>query len=419
MKDEDKSKEELIDELDKMRQRVDKLETICRAGIDQKRHEVIQLSHEQKMEVIGQMAGDVAHDFNNILTAIIGYASILQAEANDHQKGYVEQILRSAEKASHLTQGLLSLSRKQLLKAKLTNLNESIKGTENLLSKIIGEERALKTRFAKEPLTVLADEVQLEQVLINLATNARDAMPDGGTLTIETMYSELNQRYCETHGYGMPGNYALISVTDTGKGMDETKRERIFEPFFTTKEGGKGTGLGLSVVYGIIKQHHGYINVHSQPGKGTTFSIYLPLIAGAAKKARPAGSSALPQGTGTILLAEDDTDVRNLSRWALEEFGYKVIEASDGAEAIRTFTQNRDKIQLLLLDVVMPHKNGAEVFDEIRKLKPDIKVLFMSGYPADLLRKEDVLEAGSHFIAKPVSPRNLLREVNRVLETER
>jgi signal transduction histidine kinase/CheY-like chemotaxis protein len=418
MKDENKTKKELIDELDGMRQRIGELETICRAGTDQKRHEA-QLSHEQKMEVIGQMAGDVAHDFNNILTAIIGYASILQAEANNQQRGYVEQILHSAEKASHLTQGLLSLSRKHLIKAKPTNLNESVKSIEKLLSRIIGEDRELKTRFANEPLTVLADEVQLEQVLINLATNARDAMPDGGTLTIETMPAELDQRYCEAHGYGMPGNYAIISVTDTGIGMDEKKRERIFEPFFTTKEGGKGTGLGLSVVYGIIKQHHGYINVHSQPRKGTTFTIYLPVITTEEKKKRPTVSSALPQGTGTILLAEDDTDVRNLSRWALEEFGYKVIEASDGADAIRKFTEHRDKIQLLLLDVVMPHKNGAEVFDEIKKLKPEIKVLFMSGYPADLLRKEDVLEAGSHFIAKPVSPRNLLREVNRVLETER
>lgn len=418
MKNEYKTKEELIDEMNGMRQRIEELETLCCTDADRRGHEV-RFSHEQKMEVIGQMAGDVAHDFNNILTSIIGYASILQAEANDHQKEYVEQILRSAEKASHLTQGLLSLSRKQLLKAKPTNLNESVKSIEKLLSKIIGEERALKTRFAKEPLTVLADEVQLEQVLINLATNARDAMPDGGTLTIETMSSELDQGYCETHGYGTPGNYALISVTDTGIGMDEKKRERIFEPFFTTKEGGRGTGLGLSVVYGIIKQHHGYISVHSQPGKGTTFALYLPLITVDEKKKLPAGSSALPQGTGTILLAEDDTDVRNLSRWALEEFGYKVIEASDGAEALRKFTENRDKIQLLLLDVVMPHKNGAEVFNEIKKLKPAIKVLFMSGYPADLLRKEDVLEAESHFIAKPVSPRNLLREVNRVLEAEK
>ena len=417
MKDDNKTKKELIDELDGMRRRIDELETICRDMTDQKRHEA-QLSQEQKMEVIGQMAGDVAHDFNNILTAIIGYASILQAEANNQQRVYVEQILHSAEKASHLTQGLLSLSRKQLLKARATNLNESVKGIEKLLSKIIGEDIALRTRFANEPLTVLADEVQLEQVLINLATNAKDAMPRGGTLTIETMLSELNQRYCETHGYGIPGNYALISVTDTGVGMDQKKSERIFEPFFTTKEGGKGTGLGLSVVYGIIKQHNGYINVHSQPGRGTTFNIYLPLITAEEKKKRPAGSSGFPQGTGTILLAEDDTDVRNLSRWALEEFGYEVIEASDGLEAIRKFTENRDKIQLLLLDVVMPHKNGAEVFDEIRKLKPDIKVLFMSGYPADLLRKEDVLEEGSHFIAKPISPKNLLREVNRVLETE-
>jgi len=418
MKDEHKTKEELIDELEGMRQRIEELETLCRAGAGHKGHEG-QLSHEQKMEVIGQMAGDVAHDFNNILTAIIGYASILQAEANDHQKGYVEQILRSAENASHLTQGLLSLSRKQLLKAKPTNLNDSMKSIEKLLSRIIGEGRELKTFFTRDPLTVFADEAQLEQVFINLATNARDAMPDGGTLTIATEPVDLDLQFCEVHGYGMPGKYALISVTDTGIGMDEKKRERIFEPFFTTKDGGKGIGLGLSVVYGIIKQHHGYINVRSQSGKGSTFTLYLPLISTVEEEKRPTRSSALPQGTGTILLAEDDTDVRNLSRWALEEFGYDVIEASDGLDAIRKFTENRDKIQLLLIDVVMPHKNGAEVFDEIRKLKPEVKVLFMSGYPAELLRKEDVLQAGSHFIAKPVSPRNLLKEVTRALEAKR
>lgn len=417
MKDKNKTKKELIDELGLMRQRIAELETIFRDSADQKRQET-PLSQEQKMEVIGQMAGDVAHDFNNILTAIIGYASILQTEANSHQKGYVEQILRSAEKASHLTQGLLSLSRKQLLKARPTNLNESVKSIEKVLSKIIGEERELKTRFANEPLTVLADEVQLERVLINLATNARDAMPGRGTLTIETMAVELDQGYCETHGYGIPGKYAAISVTDTGAGMDEKRRERIFEPFFTTKDGGKGTGLGLSVVYGIIKQHHGYINVRSEPGKGTAFTLYLPLILAEEKKKKPAGRFPLTQGTATILLAEDDTDVRNLSRWALEEFGYKVIEASDGTEALRKFAENRGKIQLLLLDVVMPYKNGVEVFNEIRRLEPEIKVLFMSGYPADLLHKEDVREAGLHFVAKPVSPRNLLREVNRVLETE-
>ncbi|HXX54448.1 MAG TPA: ATP-binding protein [Thermodesulfovibrionales bacterium] len=418
MKDEHKTKEDLICELDSMRQRIRELERLCHTGSDQKKHEG-HLSHEQKMEVIGQMAGNVAHDFNNILTSIIGYASILQAESNDHQKGYVDQILRSAEKASHLTQGLLSLSRKQLLKAKLTNLNESVKSIEKLLSRIVGEERALKICFAKEPLTVLADEVQLEQALITLAMNARDAMPNGGTLTIETMSSELDQHYCETHGCGIPGKYAAISFTDTGIGLDEIKRERIFDPFFTTKGGREGTDLGLAVVYGIIKQHHGYISVHSHQEKGTTFTLFLPLISTAEKEKRPTRSSALAHGTGTILLAEDDTDVRNLSRWVLEEFGYTVIEASDGAEAIRTFTDNKDKIQLLVLDVVMPHKNGPEVFHEIRKLNPHIKALFMSGYPADLLCKEEVLEAGSHFVAKPVSPRNLLKEVNRALETER
>ena len=414
MKDKNKTKNELIDELGLMRQRIDELETICRDSTDQKRHEA-QLRHEQKMEVIGQMAGDVAHDFNNILTAIIGYASILQAEANTQQRGYVEQILHSAEKASHLTQGLLSLSRKQLLKARPTNLHESVKGTEKLLSKIIGEERELRTRFANEPLTVLADEVQLEQILINLATNARDAMPYGGTLTIETMRSELDQRYCETHGYGVPGNYALISVTDTGIGMDEKKSERIFEPFFTTKEVGKGTGLGLSLVYGIVKQHNGFIEVNSKINIGTAFHIYLPLTQDAVEpKSSEARKVEIIGGTETVLVAEDNAELANVVKTVLSEKGYQVILAKDGLEAISLYHENR--IDLAILDVVMPKKNGWEVFEELKKADSHIKALFVSGYTDDIIQEKGLIQEGIDLELKPLSHNRLLTKVREILD---
>jgi len=262
----------------------------------------------------------------------------------------------------------------------------------------------------------MADSSQIEQVLMNLANNARDAMPDGGLLTMGTELVELGEEYIKTHGYGKPGMYALISVTDTGEGMDENIREKIFEPFFTTKEVGKGTGLGLSMVYGIIKQHNGYINVYSELGKGTTFKIYLPLTTAEVEETKPTEPTITIGGTETILLAEDDADVRTFTKSVLEEFGYTVIEAGNGEDAVKRFIENKDKVQLLLLDVIMPKKNGKEVYEEIRKTRPEIKALFMSGYATNIIQKKGILEKGLNFILKPISPTKLLRTIREVLE---
>ncbi len=263
----------------------------------------------------------------------------------------------------------------------------------------------------------MADGNQIEQVLMNLATNARDAMPDGGLLMIETELIEIDEEYKKTHGYGEPGAYALISAADTGSGIDEKTRAKIFEPFFTTKETGKGTGLGLSIVYGIIKQHQGYINVYSEKGRGTTFKIYLPLSENKVKEITPPLEPSLNIiGTETLLLAEDDADVRKFTKYVLEESGYTVIEAEGGMDAIDKFMENKDKVRLLLLDVIMPKKNGKEVFDDIRKLKPEIKALFMSGYTANVIHKKGILEEGLDFILKPVSPAKLLKKVREVLD---
>jgi signal transduction histidine kinase/CheY-like chemotaxis protein len=416
MNDENKTREQLMDELHAMRRRVDELETVCREIGGQEGHEV-QLRNDRKMEPIRQIAGDVAHDFNNILTSIIGYASILKAEADDRLTGYIDQIVHSVEKAAQLTQGLLTFSRKQIIRSRPTDLKELVTGMEKILSKIAGDDITVRTIVTDQDLTILADSTQIEQVLMNLVANARDAMPYGGKLSITTARTELDEAYRKTYGYGEPGKYALISFVDTGIGMDEATRERIFDPFFSARGGGKGSGLGLSIVYGIIKQHGGYINVTSQPGEGTTFKVYLPLMPSATEKTEIPKTS-LPQAAGTILLAEDDTEVRNLIKWVLEEFGYQVIEAADGAESIRKFIEHIDQIHLLLLDIVMPKKNGAEVYEEIKKIKPDIKALFLSGYTEDVLSKEGVLGEGMHFIGKPISPRNLLKKINEVLESK-
>ncbi len=377
-----------------------------------------QLRHSQKMEAVGQLAGGIAHDFNNILTTITGYGSFLKMklEKGDPLMPYVEQVINSAERAANLTRQILAFSRKQVIDPKPVNLNETIKKVEKLLLRLIREDIELKTIFADMDLTIMADSAQIEQVLMNLCTNARDAMPEGGLLTIESGLVELDEEYLKTHACGRPGKYALISVADTGSGMDEKTRERIFEPFFTTKEPGKGTGLGLSIVYGIIKQHNGHINVYSELCKGTTFKIYLPLIRSKVAETQPITLSSLEGGTETILVAEDDKEVRKLSKDVLECFGYKVIETGDGEDTINRFKENEDKIQLLILDVIMPKKNGREVYEEIRKIRPDIKVLFMSGYTADIINSKGILEKGANFISKPVSSHEFLRKVREVLD---
>jgi CheY-like chemotaxis protein len=366
---------------------------------------------------VGQLSGGIAHDFNNILTAIIGYGNLLlmkMSKEDELGRSYVEQILSSSERAAHLTHSLLAFSRKQIIDLRPINLNDIIKRVEKLLVRVIGEDIEFKIRLAPD-LPILADSVHIEQVFMNLATNARDAMPDGGTLLIKASPVELREDFVRTHTFIKPGRYASISVTDTGIGMDETTKSRIFEPFFTTKEVGKGTGLGLSMVYGIIKQHKGYIMVSSEVRKGTTFTIYLPLITTPVEKQKPKEHTVIARGTETILIAEDDTAVRELTRNILEDFGYKVIEAVDGEEAVRKFIENKNVVKLLLFDIIMPKKNGKDAYVEIKKIRPDIKAIFVSGYTADIIHQKGILETGLDFIVKPIAPGDFLKKVRETL----
>lgn len=391
-----------------------------------------ELRQAQKMEAIGQLAGGIAHDFNNILTAIIGYASLLQMKTkeDDPLRNYINQIVAASERGATLTQRLLTFSRKQIFNPVPIDINEIVRGVEKLLIKLIGEDIELNLVLyspcsssyngMEGEIVVMADRGQIDQVLINLVTNARDAMPSGGLLTIRTGIEDLDNDFIRMRGYGDPGRYAFISVTDTGEGMDAKTMEKIFDPFFTTKEVGKGTGLGLSVVYGIVKQHNGYIDVKSEQGRGTTFKVYLPLIKRGAEKTEPADTidmNALEGGYETVLIVEDEFEVRTLAKDVLSQFGYKVIEAADGAAAVERFKEKRMKIHLVLLDVMIPKKNGREVCKEIKKMDPDVRVLFISGYPIDILQDKgilDVEEAGD-IVYKPISPGMLLQKVREAL----
>jgi len=379
-----------------------------------------QLRHSQKLEAVGHLAGGIAHDFNNILTAIMGYGSLVRMKMQDSDplRTFIDSILSSAERAANLTRSLLAFSRKQIINPKPVDVNDIVNRVEKLLLRLIGEDIELKTLLSGAPLTVLADSGQIEQVLMNLATNARDAMPDGGLLTIETRYAELTGDYTKGHLFAKGGKCAQISVTDTGAGMDETTRQNIFEPFFTTKDIGKGTGLGLSIVYGIVKQHNGNINVYSEPGRGTTFKIYLPLLnVGIEKTEGPSESKTpLKGGTETLLLAEDDAEVRNITREVLTGFGYTVLEASDGNEALDVFREHAGSIRMLILDVIMPRRNGREVYEEIKKLDPSIRALFTSGYTMEVIHRKGILEGDLNFISKPAAPDELLRKVREVLD---
>jgi CheY-like chemotaxis protein len=328
---------------------------------------------------------------------------------------YAKQILISAERAAHLTQSLLAFSRKQIIDLRPIDVNAVVGQVKKLLARVIGEDIEFTTDPSSDDLTVLADSVQLEQVLMNLATNARDAMPNGGVLTIKTDTFEMDEDFLRIHGYGRPGTYVRVIVSDTGAGMAEETRAKIFEPFFTTKEVGKGTGLGLAMAYGIIKQHNGYINVSSEPGKGATFKAYLPLIVHTPPPVAWTPRPFLMGGTETVLLAEDDGAVRGLMRTVLEGYGYRVIEAVDGEDGIRQFRKNAD-VDLIVSDMVMPKMNGAEMYQEIKKARPDIKALFMSGYPAVAANTKSVQETGLDLLLKPVSPAVLLLKVREALD---
>ncbi len=378
-----------------------------------------QFFHAQKIEAVGLLAGGVAHDFNNILTAIIGYANIvkMKMEKDDPQKDLMDQILRSSERGANLIQSLLAFSRKQLISPKPIDLNIIIRNVQKLLSRVITEDIELKVSLDERHLTIMADSGQMEQILINLATNAKDAMPHGGSLTIKTEIANIDELFIRKHGFGDEGEYALLSVADNGLGIDEKTKERIFEPFFTTKEVGRGTGLGLAMVYGAIKQNGGYITVESEPGKGTTFNIYLPLVKTAAREGEASKIvEIIKGGTETILIAEDDESLRELAGSVLKEFGYTVIEAKDGADATLKFHEHREKVKLLILDVIMPKKNGKEVFDEIKNISPDIKALFVSGYTSEIVHKKGIIDVGLNFLPKPILPNQLLKKVREILD---
>jgi len=378
-----------------------------------------QLHQAQKMEAIGQFAGGIAHDFNNILTAIIGYAEMIQMRLeHDSPLGhFVEQVLTSADRATELTKGLLAFSRRQVLHIKPIDLCKVVQGLRKMLERIIREDIDFRTTVFEKGLVVNADKGQIEQVLMNLVTNAKDAMPRAGTLAIEVSPAVIGEGFVHTHGFGEPGNYACISVTDTGHGMNEETKKRIFEPFFTTKEVEKGTGLGMAIIYGIIKQHNGFITVSSESGKGTTFRIYLPLITEEIKEVQGGRSEEhSPGGTETILLAEDEATVRELHKMILELAGYKVIEAVDGEDALGKFMERMAEVDIVATDVIMPKIDGKSLYEEIRKIRLDMKVLFMSGYTKDIIVARGILEDEFNYINKPVKPSELLRTVRDILD---
>ncbi|MBI4685569.1 MAG: PAS domain-containing protein [Nitrospirae bacterium] len=383
---------------------------------DKKRLEA-QLLHAQKLEAVGRLAGGVAHDFNNVLTAIIGYGSILKMkmEKDEPLLTYVDHILSATEKAASLTRNLLALSRKQKMATAPVDLNDIIRKVEKLLVRVIGEDIDIRTSLLNRELLVMADSGQIEQVLMNLATNARDAMQKGGTLTISTGIKRFEKAFMRLHGEGEVADYAFIAFSDTGTGMTEETKEKIFEPFFTTKEIGKGTGLGLSIVYGIIEQHNGYVDCYSEIGKGSTFNIYIPLTRLYSEKVKSEESRPIIGGTETILVAEDSATTRNSIKNLLEEFGYKIIEAIDGEDAVNKFMANKDKISLLLLDVVMPKMNGRDVYEKIKDLAPNAKALFISGYPSEVTAMGGLLSDGIKIISKPVLPKELLKEIRDIL----
>jgi len=378
-----------------------------------------QLLQAQKMEAVGRLAGGVAHDFNNLLTAIIGYSQLALRgiSPDDRLRQEIDEIRKAGERAATLTSQLLAFSRKQMLQPKILDINKVVADTSRMLNRLIGEDIRFRTTLAPGLRPVKVDPGQIEQVLMNLAVNARDAMPDGGSLSIETANVYLDEEYARLHAEVQPGPHIVLAVSDTGCGIDSETIAHIFEPFFTTKEQGKGTGLGLAMVYGIVKQSGGHIWVYSEPDKGTTFKVYLPqVVEEASLSAEPSRAELLPSGKETILLAEDDEQVREIASRILSELGYRVIEATNGEEALKEISQSTIKIDILLTDVVMPQIGGKELSEHLRNERPGTKIAFLSGYTADAIVNHGVLDAGVPFLHKPFTPGELARKVREVLD---
>jgi two-component system, cell cycle sensor histidine kinase and response regulator CckA len=381
-----------------------------------------QLQQAMKMEAVGRLAGGVAHDFNNILTAIIGNVDLAKTyiHSSDPLAQYLDEIGKAADSAASLTQQLLAFSRKQIIEPRVLNLNELIRHLQKMLGRLIGEDIELCTILHKDLGSVKVDPGLFEQVLANLAVNARDSMPNGGRLLIETANIELDSDYCTDHSNIQPGRYVMLTVSDTGHGMSDEAKTRIFEPFFTTKPKGKGTGLGLSMIFGTVKQAGGAIEVYSEVGLGSTFKIYLPHVKQKAEKlVKEKPEQNLPKGNETVLLVEDESNVRLMAQKLLEKLGYKVIAAPNGNEALNLVERNNESIDLLITDVVMPGMNGRELATRLLLLRPDIKVLFTSGYTEDVIVHHGIMENNLSFIGKPYSLQTLAMKIWEVLQPGR
>jgi len=387
----------------------------------QLRNTEAQLLHAQKMEAIGLLAGSVAHDFNNLLSVIMSYSAMLLTDLKplDPMRGDLQEIHSASLRAADLTQQLLAFSRQQVLEPTLVGLDTIVSGMDKMLRRLLSEDIELLIRLRPETWQVLVDPGKIEQVIMNLAINARDAMPNGGKLILETGNVELEANYALEHFGVMPGSYAMLAVSDTGVGMDRTTQSRIFEPFFTTKDKGKGTGLGLSTVFGIVQQSGGTIWVYSEPDKGTTFKIYLPRARSSQRASAPPPLPDVVRGTETILLAEDEDQVRCAARDILERFGYHVLEARNAGEALLICEKHRGEIQLLLTDVVMPQMSGRELVLRLTSVRPEMHVLFMSGYTEKAGLHHGILESGIAYLQKPFTPETLSRRVRQVLDSRR
>ena len=393
---------------------------IVNRDIGERRRLEQQLHQSQKMDAIGRLSGGVAHDFNNLLGVIIGYGEILEESVpeSDPLRVSVDQILKAGRRASSLTRQLLAFSRQQVLEPKILSLNAVVSDMEKMLHRMIGEDIQLTIQLEPNLGSTRADQGQIEQVIMNLVVNARDAMPDGGNLSLQTWNFEIDQKFAERYAYPVvTGPYVLLTVTDSGTGIDAATQQRIFEPFFTTKEKGKGTGLGLSTVYGVVKQSGGYIDVISAPGKGTTFNICLPRSAqSVTADDHEAGQPTATRGSETILLVEDEDSLRTLTRDLLRLKGYTVLEAVNGAEALEVSGRTPGEIHLLLTDVVMPGINGRALADQLKLKRPEMRVAFMSGYTGQRVGQKEILEPGSFFIQKPFSREQLASRVREALD---
>jgi two-component system cell cycle sensor histidine kinase/response regulator CckA len=373
----------------------------------------------QKFEAIGRLAGGIAHDFNNAIGAILGWAEMGYEEAQPGTRFHdrFEKIRDQAKWAGRLTYQLLAFARRQILQPQKINLNTLVEKTMNFLHRILGEQIEIRVLASADLNVTLADPTQVEQALMNLCLNARDAMPDGGILIIETRNVEIGEEFCRQHAYGRPGSYVMLAVSDTGVGMDSATLECVFEPFFTTKEMGRGTGLGLATVYGVVKQHEGFIYAYSEPGSGTIFRLYFPAVSGASEPREIQREDQTQKGSGTILLADDHAGLRESAREMLESLGYRVISANNGMEAVQLFKTNADQIDLVVLDVVMPSLSGPDAYSQISAIRPGTKAIFTSGYSAETASLKSAINESTPILQKPYGLKSLRQAIRSALDS--